>query len=89
MPTDEETRRTDHCRDIAAQLLGYMPRFAGRRDVFVTVVVHEREGDAHALVASCVTAPELARLSRVLGESANEAAALAVEAAEQRSPWGG
>jgi hypothetical protein len=74
------------CEALAAALLSMAGRLEGRAGLWVTVVVHERDGVGSACVSTCLTGAERARLAEVL-----DSFAASLDGADQAgagSPWG-
>lgn len=84
----ERQWRHERCERHAADVIAASARLPGRAGLWVTVVVHERNGDASACVSTCLTADELRGLGPVLRVLGEQLSTTEAEPAAVASPWG-
>jgi hypothetical protein len=84
----ERRWRHERCEQHAAAVIAASAGLPGRAGLWVTVVVHERNGDASACVSTCLTAEELRGLGPVLRVLGEQLSATEAEPSAVASPWG-
>jgi len=84
----ERRQRHERCEAHAADVLAAAGRMPSRTGLWVTVVVHERDGDASACVSTCLTAEELRGLGPVLRVFGEQLLSTGNEPAQVATPWG-
>jgi len=84
---NEDYNGDELCERHAAAVLGAAGRLPSRAGLWVTVVVHERDGQGMACVSTCITPDELQTAGPVLSLFGAQLSATSSEPSVVPSPW--